>query len=305
MTEHETGEGLASAPAEMQLDFDAWADLSARLMGLDLEARLDLLDEAQVDVRDWSRWEEQYVLAIADDIAQGRMDRAQRYALGCAAEMERRSQAKAAPPPAEEPVAPKAEPPQNEPAPPPAVPAPAEQTPTYLRQDLARPLRPQVVTPPRELVATAMAFELPTAFRNGSLPFKKTDTPSSLATSTEPKHPPTAPGGDAQRLGGTQTVDAAALLQAALPFGGTPSPQPRLPEFPRMPLPNYASLHAELAAFPQRAPEIRSKYGIANETVQAALNRDWQARFDAYPETKAEWQRLVAQWQAWLAGQAR
>jgi|SRR6185437_13537440 len=303
MLEHEAASGTQPEETELRLDFDAWADLSARLIQLDGDARLDILDEAEVGVNEWGRCEEHYALAIADDIAHGRMERAERYASKCVAEMARRAEPR--PPPSRaaelDPT-----PPDEVDVAPPAPPAPAEQAPTHLHEEPAHGPPPPRAAPPQNLATTVTGVTVPAALRSGALPFKKSDTPSMLATPAEPRpQPPADAGGGKRGLGGTQTMDGAALLKAALPFAGAPARKPSPPAFPQMPLRSYASLHAELAVFPHRAADVRKKYAVADETMQAALDRDWQARFDAYPETKAEWQRLVAGYQTWLAGQAR
>jgi hypothetical protein len=70
-----------------------------------------------------------------------------------------------------------------------------------------------------------------------------------------------------------------------------------------MPLPLYAAFYAELGLHPERAGEIQTKYGVQSEAARVALDKDWQARFEKYPETRAEWEGLVAEQRAKLAGQ--
>jgi hypothetical protein len=312
MSEQPTGPAAAPAPWTPTLSFDAWADLSARLMGLEQDRRFEVLDEQKVPPKEWTRCDQHYVRALGTDVAQGRRERVEIYGRKCAEEMDRRSKAGAAPAPPEQP-APKADPPPDAPvAAFVAPPAPASEpvaVPSFLKPDAAPMPLPPVVRAPANLVATAMAFELPTAIRAGALPFSKHAAPSLAPFSQQPKPPPPpaeGPGGT-QRLGATMALDndLHAIVQAALPFAGAPAPKPPPPAFPRMPLQSYATLHAELAAFPQRAAEIRQKYAIADEAAQAALDQSWQARFDAHPETRAEWQRLAVQHRQWLAGQAR
>jgi hypothetical protein len=64
---------------DIPLSFDEWADLSARMLKLDPQAREDLLEE--YELRDaWGRCDLHYGTLIATDLRAGRMDRAQAYA---------------------------------------------------------------------------------------------------------------------------------------------------------------------------------------------------------------------------------
>ncbi len=65
---------------EVPLDFDAWADLSARLVKLDEEAREKLLDESGLDLDAWTRCDRHYGLLLAADLRAGRLERAKAYA---------------------------------------------------------------------------------------------------------------------------------------------------------------------------------------------------------------------------------
>lgn len=65
---------------EVPLDFDAWADLSARLVKLDEEAREKLLEESDLDLDTWTQCERHYGLLLAADLRAGRMERAKAYA---------------------------------------------------------------------------------------------------------------------------------------------------------------------------------------------------------------------------------
>jgi hypothetical protein len=66
--------------AEVPLAFEAWADLSARMVKLDEEARENLLEELDLDIEAWSQCDRYYGLMLAADIRAGRMDRAKAYA---------------------------------------------------------------------------------------------------------------------------------------------------------------------------------------------------------------------------------
>jgi hypothetical protein len=92
-------------------------------------------------------------------------------------------------------------------------------------------------------------------------------------------------------------------LGTQLPFGSAAA-APAAPVFPRMPLPMYATFCAERAAYPDKIREIHPKYGIRTDAARDALDQEWKARFEAHPDTRAEWERLVAEQRAKLAGQA-
>src|SRR4051812_8202742 len=98
-------------PAAAPLDFDAWADLSARRLQRDEEQRLDILADEKVELDAWARCDERWSTELVQDIAQGRMDRAHQYGARCAGELKRR---------AEEASAPKPEPPREAVASPPS-----------------------------------------------------------------------------------------------------------------------------------------------------------------------------------------
>ena len=65
---------------EVSLDFDQWADLSARLLKLDHDAREELLEAHGLDMDAWGRCDLHYGMIIATDLRAGRMQRAQAYA---------------------------------------------------------------------------------------------------------------------------------------------------------------------------------------------------------------------------------
>jgi hypothetical protein len=300
MSEHENLEPQEPGEEGLPLAFDVWADLSARLLNLGTEARLEILDEQGVDEHDWMRSDEHHCLALAEDVAAGRMERARRYAGACAAELERRKtqQAEGSAAALEAPPAlasdPEAEPKIGAP-----LEAAPHHTPSFLQPRPAPAGRVGRLL--NEVATTADAFELPTALKNGALPFHKSSLPSPLASPSEPKPPPpTNTAGETMPLG-TKTL----MLGAVLPFGTDGATPPNPPPFPRMPIETYASFCAELAVFPDKAAEVEKKYKIRSDAARAALDQDWQVRFDAHPETRTQWQGLVAHYREWLQRQPR
>ena len=67
-----------------------------------------------------------------------------------------------------------------------------------------------------------------------------------------------------------------------------------------MPLETYASLCAELAVAPERTAETLAKYKVESEPARRALDEDWARRAAQYPDTRAELERLVSSYTAWL-----
>jgi hypothetical protein len=106
-----------AAPAE-PFDFDTWAALSAALLDLHASLCLVLLAEVGIAPDPWTRSDHHHTRALVDDLAAGRMDRANAYAALCAAEKNRR------PAPARAPAALAPLPPAPSPAPTPAGLAP-------------------------------------------------------------------------------------------------------------------------------------------------------------------------------------
>jgi len=65
MSDEEAIASGAAAPGEAEIDFEAWADLSARMLKLDQEARFDLLEEREIDPTDFIRAEQRWVMALS------------------------------------------------------------------------------------------------------------------------------------------------------------------------------------------------------------------------------------------------
>lgn len=316
MSEQQTTSPDPTASA-LTLTFEAWAELSARLLNLDKEARLDVLFEREVDPAAFARCDAHYVLELGRDMAQGRNDRVDSYAQKCVAEMERR---KAAPP---EPVA-EAETSRTGDEEALAAPPQADATgvPSFLQEqpvppppalDVAAP-KPAVPLSPKDLASTSAVFAMPSALRAGALPFSSTAAPSITAKPAEPNAPrPPQTGVDPVLQGATMPLgnNLSAIVKAVLPFAGSPGPKPPSsagptpPTFPRLPLQTYASLCAELAVFPAKSAEILKRYNIADDAARAAVDKDWQTRLDAHPATKAEWQQLFTAYRDWLSQQQK
>jgi len=81
------------------LDFDAWAAMAARLLGLHAEERLEALQQHDIEPEEWDASDKYWAGLLAREIGAGDLGRAGRYARGCAEELARRraaSEARAA-----------------------------------------------------------------------------------------------------------------------------------------------------------------------------------------------------------------
>ncbi|MBI4702916.1 MAG: hypothetical protein HY744_17500 [Deltaproteobacteria bacterium] len=175
-------------------------------------------------------------------------------------------------------------------------------------------------------------------FAEGVLPFVSdhaASPPPAVPARVAP--PAAAPGGD-ETAPISQTGLVVARLRPALPFepappGAGPAPgaarsgpagapalpfdlvgRPASPVAPGSPeddtppaltLEQYASLCAEHAAYPDREAQIETRYQIRDRPGRARLDRHWQERFAREPALRSEWERLRAQYQAWLTQQGR
>ena len=283
---------------EIPLDFEAWAELSARMLGRTLDEQLDMLKELDVRSADWTRSDQHYAGALAADLAEGRMERAERYAGKCVAELERRKRApqQAEPEPAQPPAEPRASPPPDL-----ATFQKVEQTPGTLPGAGPLPLAAQAQ---ENVTGTVAGFVLPAALREaqGRLPFVPAQDvapapqPPSAAGTVQL---PSAAGSGTLPLGANPMAEA----RATLPFA-TAAPGDAV-RFPRMPLESYAALCAELAVAPERTAETLAKYKVESEAVRRALDEDWGQRLARYPDTRVELERLVSVYKASLRRQPR
>jgi hypothetical protein len=103
------------------------------------------------------------------------------------------------------------------------------------------------------------------------------------------------------RKGKTEPLgdDSIAKAVAALPFSRNPVGAAPVP-FPRLALEMYASLRAELSLWPERSAEILPRYYVMNEAAQRALEEHWQRELAASPEARATFDKVLAEYTAWL-----
>lgn len=292
------------------LDFDVWCEFSARLLQRDDEARLDILIEAEIDPLDWTRSEAHWSVEIVRDVSAGRMDRPRRYGARCASELLKRKERSEAvtPEPARQVAAVAADTG--------VAPIAAGGAALAVAQPLSAALAvpsplaftappalapPVIVRPPSHLAATSEAFEIPSHLRTAAaaLPFAA-GAPSRefVADASAPRQAPS----HSPALGATMPLNANILaqVQASLPFARKAGAEPKGQESRRLTLQAYASLCAELALTPEKSAAILAKYQIADAAMRRAVDDEWHARFKAHPEVHQEWQKLCAEYSAWL-----
>jgi hypothetical protein len=300
MSEADAGSARDDDPL---VSFERWANLAAQTKSLSREARAERLEEHDIDIEVWERCEMHYLALLGDDLLRGDMARLQRYGAVCAEATQRGRDAPPAEPLAANLRAPLAAP-EIAPTPPLAVPTAA--LPSFL-QHRVEPAVPVVAPPPaaaqspREALAgTALAFEIPSVFRTGALPFKESTLPPSIAAASGPA---SSRSPDDPRE--TAVLDHARVpITDTLPFASRPTAQGAAATFPRMPMQTYASLCAERTVFPDGVAAILKKYDL-DARACAALDAHWQARLSAHPKTQVEFGALVTQYETWLRQQGR
>jgi hypothetical protein len=96
--------------------------------------------------------------------------------------------------------------------------------------------------------------------------------------------------------------DAITRAVAALPFPGSAA---AAAVFPRLSLQEYASLHAELSVWPERAGEILVRYQVGSKAAQGALDAHWATRFGEEAGLRAEFEGALGEFVRWLRAQRR
>lgn len=123
--------------------------------------------------------------------------------------------------------------------------------------------------------------------------------PFAGATATPPSSavedfPPVSPGDVNQ----TEALGMVIDFGDALPFPADDAPSAGPIE---LTLEQYASLSAELAAYPDRQDDTFCRYGLASPDSRAALEASWSARLRESPEMNERWLGLVRHYREWLA----
>jgi hypothetical protein len=119
------------------------------------------------------------------------------------------------------------------------------------------------------------------------------------------------------RSGDTLALSTPARAAAAPSLASTLGPEEARPPAPELPfdmsgkpeepygltLAQYASLWAELAVHPERAPAVLRRYGVPGDEGRKLLNEAWGRRFVKAPELRRTWMGLCARYREWLAKQ--
>ena len=290
----EQGASQESAPGEVPLSFDQWADLSARLLKRSERERGEILDHHGIEPEDWTRIDDHFNKALGDDINEGDGE-------GCRVAVRRRLRRRAGPPQGAEQDAPPVVPPE----PPPAVAEPApggivaplqEAVPSYLRwpgEGLVQPVAAALRLSgedPQTILASTMAA-LPRAPEGAAtLPFGGAPSVEFMASLAAPARgaPPPA-GGTTLPVG----IDLMAEAKTALPFEKPPAaPAKRVTM--RLTLEDYAAVCVELALYPDRSQEVMKRHHLPDEATMRAIDADWQRRLAAHPDTHQRWSELYA-----------
>ncbi|HEY4120280.1 MAG TPA: hypothetical protein VGM56_20585 [Byssovorax sp.] len=82
-------------PARQLLPYARWEAISVRLLGCTPEAKVEALDELDVDVADYDASEARWSAAMLEQIVAGDYEGAKAYGAKCAEELERRKRAAA------------------------------------------------------------------------------------------------------------------------------------------------------------------------------------------------------------------
>jgi hypothetical protein len=91
---------------------------------------------------------------------------------------------------------------------------------------------------------------------------------------------------------------------ALLPFGEKGTCAGVVP-IPRLSLEQYASLRAELAVRPEKWAEIQPQYHVMSVAMRRALDEHWEIELAANPEARAAFEKLLADYTAWVRARGR
>lgn len=313
----------AGVAEEVELSFDVWSLLAARLTQLDRESMLKVLDGAKLDEPTWDAANLCWLGRIAKDIQSGDMARADALAAACVEELRRRRDAGAELAPPAAPQAPDAPAPEPRPEP---VAAAEVSVPSYL---LARevPMPAQVAAPalvvpvaqPRTADAGSATAELASIPEEPALPFGAAPSGAferALAAGDAKPTRPHDPGGETTAMRSVRLDDepsmpfakavkepsatapsrpsgserptdlggeTAALPSIRLEGGEVPFAKPG----PTLTLEQYASLCAELAVFPERRAVLIGRYKLGDEAGKKREDAAWTVLFGSDAERQS------------------
>lgn len=292
-------------PAEPDIGFRAWAELSVGLIGKTREEKLGALSARGVRAEDWARIDEHHLGVLSSDLVTRRMERQAVYEAACDAEMARRAAsapATSAVPRAIPPATPvaAAAPPAPAPVAPPPAPAPL---PTSM---------PVPAPVPAIGLSTAISNNVLAAAREapGKQPVVSVVTAAEQkkrAPKTMPVRVMPDPSGGTLGLddgGGRQQVAASVpLAGSATGAAGAAGASPV--GLPELTVQQYVSLRFDLELRPEQHAETLARYGVPNDAALRALQQRWQERLAASPALRAEVATAVATYTSWLKGLPR
>jgi len=247
---------------EVEQQFEAWAQVAARLRHRPREERLTILDELGLTESYWRDVNEAWAKSLNDDIAAGRMERPYRYAQICKRELARRDD-----------PSPSAKRDFREDLTPlghPQVPLsrqPETQPNLVIGSDDELPT---LDTSPRTAVAESNDAGLlrPDDFRRELVPIER---PLAMPS---PDQIDTAAGGE----GVADLVEAARQANSAALW----------------PLEKWASLCADLDRSPDEADQLWSAVGVTNPRARPHIRTHWKRKLAREPETRDRFDRLLA-----------
>ncbi len=201
----------------------------------------------------------------------------------------------------------------------PLLPFQRTEAPTRSGETPATSAQPQRPSAPRPAAPLSVTGPIPEAIR-AALPFQRLDAPRGAApervgeAGAEPA-PVSISSVQGPDSTGPITKPVAPVLAAALPFRRDGDAAPLAPPTtaiaasPSAPqgltLAQFASLCAELAAFPHGAEQVFRRYGLASRRARLRTNLMWKERLQRNPSEYLEWQRLYQIYQAHLKGGTR
>jgi hypothetical protein len=128
------------------------------------------------------------------------------------------------------------------------------------------------------------------------LPFHATQAQSEAAASLPPSTRHAEPHPDVGMTGELEI----SVLDTTMPFLLRGPASQNHPEPAGLDRKRYASLCAELAIAREPEAIVLRRYGVQDEATRGALTSYWDRRFERDPQERADHQRLMAEYRAWL-----
>ncbi len=189
--------------------------------------------------------------------------------------------------------------------PPVAMPAPIAMPPVAMPAPIAMPSPPAAIPPPPLLgpaappapVSDAPELEGTLSIGDGPidptvLPFRGGVAPLPPSASNEPPH----------KAIGRTGLNKAYVPEEPLPFrSDAPAAAPAAAGSPvALDVQQYASFCVERELYPERADEVRSRYGVRDAIEEMALDARWRGQLDADPAARSELDQKRRAYREWL-----